>query len=300
MSTKIKTFTVKSLPKDHHPHQVKPFLRWVGGKQKLVGSLLERLPKADSYDRYFEPFLGAGSLFLAHGFRNAVLNDLNAHLINCYKQIEENPTEVYYSVRNHVYSLLEEGQGYYYRVREEYNSSLDELTRAQAARFIFLIHANYKGIFRVNRGGRYNTPFGKSNPSIPSLDHLMAVQYRLRGAELRSGDFRELEPLIGDDSFVYLDPPYPVWSSTANFTQYTALSFAERDHIELAEFVHRIHAKGAKVMISISGTPLVKALYRKSEGWRYHSTSLKRTLSAKNDPLVVEELILTNYTPVKS
>lgn len=310
-------FSQKSMPKSYRLTAAKPFLRWAGGKQKLIGSLLEKLPHPTTFDRYFEPFLGAGSLFLACGFKDAVLNDLNAPLINAYKQIRDRPHIVHhlllghreafekaekdgiccpeYPVRNRI---AQGGECYYYQLRTAFNEALPDDSPEQAARFIFLNHTNFNGIYRVNQKGFYNTPFGKKkNPHVPELEDLHRVSCYLKSASLRVGYCNDLLNEIDRRDFVYLDPPYPILSDTANFTDYTIDKFDEQNHRELAAFAHEIDARGAKVMISISGTPLVEELYQARRPWRYHETEIKRTISSKNPPLVVRELILTNYEP---
>ncbi len=119
----------------------------------------------------------------------------------------------------------------------------------------------------------------------------------LKSASLKVGYCNDLLDEIDHRDFVYLDPPYPILSNTANFTDYTIDKFDEQNHRELAAFAHEIDARGAKVMISISGTPLVEELYKAWHPWRYHETEIKRTISSKNPPLIVRELILTNYEP---
>lgn len=310
-------FSQKSMPKSYRPTAAKPFLRWAGGKQKLIGSLLEKLPHPSTFDRYIEPFLGAGSLFLACGFEKAVLNDLNAPLINAYEQIRDRPNVVHqlllghrkafenaeseklrcpeYQVRDRI---AQGGECYYYKLRNEFNAALPEDSPEQAARFIFLNHSNFNGIYRVNQKGFYNTPFGKKkHPHVPNLKDLKRVSSYLKSASLRVGYCNDLQDEINLRDFVYLDPPYPVLSDTANFTDYTIDKFDEQNHRELAAFAHEIDGRGAKVMISISGTPLVEELYQLGRPWRYHETKIKRTISSKNPPLVVRELIITNYKP---
>lgn len=295
MSILIKNFTVKTLQQNHYPGQAKPFMRWAGGKQKMLGSLIERLPSPDSYCRYFEPFLGAGSVFLACGFKNAHLNDLNAQLVNSYNQVRDHPVGVYQLVKNYAGLLEKRGASYYYQIREEYNEKLEEYSLRQAARMIFLIQSNFNGIYRVNGSGHYNTPFGWKKTGIPDRENLILASQRLKGAVITTGHDTNLRNKIREGDFVYLDPPYPKFSHTAKFDHYTHDRFTEKDHRALAATALEYHKRGAKVMISIPLVPLVKECYPLNKPWNYYVTDVKRTISAKNPALIVKELILTNY-----
>ena len=295
MHIKINKFTVKALPSTPNPENeiVRPFMRWAGGKQKLLGSLIDHLPPMAQIKSYVEPFLGAGSLFLACGFPNAILNDLNAHLINAYQIVRDHPIPLHHLLLLHLANYELRGKKYYYEVREDYNEHLQNTDISQAARFIFLIHSNFKGIFRVNLKGRYNVPCGNNRPRILSLDELTKISKRLQGATFFNKSFEEIPFKIDKGTFVYLDPPYPPLSPTANFTNYTMEGFSEEDHYKLATYARTLSEGGAKVMISISNAPFVKQLY--GIGWHYHAAAFKRTLNAKKSPLEVKEIILTNY-----
>lgn len=314
-------------------------MRWVGGKQRLVHSLKNHLPPQGSYNAYFEPFLGAGSLFLAGDFSNAVLNDLNFHLINTYQQVRNRPEELHAQIQEHARMLRKDHrknfandwknytrkrgkESYYYKVRNEYNANLelpddenhpDRLQ--QAARFLFLIHSNFNGLFRVNKQGGYNVPFGKKLTRVPELEHLQRISEKLQGARFTTCSFEELKPDIGADAFVYLDPPYPnaqpfdlfnqkERSIKTTFTSYNAPPFGIDEHELLADFANEIRERGAKVMVSIAepyeapDTDPRRMILRKwypEQHWTYHGTEYKRTVGGKKDPQIVRELILTSY-----
>ena len=335
----INNFTLNPLSTEQRENLVRPFMRWVGGKQRLVGKLLDYLPDPNTYDQYFEPFLGAGSLFLAGDFPNAVLNDLNAHLINTYKQVKNRPEELHALIQEHANTLKRDHrknfagdwgeytkershESYYYQVRRDYNANLEipeevyrEECLEQAARFLFLIHSNYNGVFRVNKKGEYNVPFGKKYTRVPELDLLRQISSKLHGAEFTNESFEELEPRIGENAFVYLDPPYPDLqpidlftprdrTRKASFTGYNAPPFGNKEQNELAAFANRIRRRGAKVMIStVEPVGVDEKDQRRinlrdwypERYWCYHATKFKRTLGPKKEPQVVQELILTSY-----
>jgi DNA adenine methylase len=273
---------------------VRPFLRWVGGKQKLLPALLDRMPEKFQ-GRYFEPLLGGGSMFLANGFAQAELSDINPHLVNAYKMVRDQPENLHRQMELHR-RALESGLGdYYYRERQTFNDGITTFDLEQAARFIFLIHANYNGIFRVNRKGLYNAPYGHNpRPSLPSLDHLLAIRRLLirKGVTLAHRGYDSILGLVKKGDFVYLDPPYPVLSPTANFTEYAVERFSEQEQHKLSEFARALRDRGAHVMLSIADVPFVRAYYL---DWHLHSTQLQRNVSAKRPAIFATELIMTSY-----
>jgi DNA adenine methylase len=290
----ITPFNLRNLNASEKSTVVRPFLRWVGGKQKLLPSLLDHMPKHFK-GKYFEPFLGGGSLFLANGFKRAQLSDINPHLINAYKMVRDNPDALHALLRCHVLNLQHEHADYYYQVRQEFNDATTTFDIYQAARFIFLNRSNFNGIFRVNKKGLYNVPFGhKLNPGIPALDHFLAASERLKqsGIELIHCGYERIIDSVKRGDFVYLDPPYPVLSPTANFTQYAVEPFSEREQHKLSEFAKDLRKRGAYVMISNAAVSLIRAYYL---DWNLHTTDLRRNVSAKRPAIIVPELIITSY-----
>lgn len=292
-TTIVHHFKPRALNANEKDAYVRPFLRWVGGKQRLVACLKSFMPDQRP-QRYFEPFLGGGSLFFAHRFAQAELSDLNPHLINAYQFVKDNPEQVHIHLVKHAFELKENGKPYYLEQRDLFNAR--DLQAAyleeQAARFIFLIHSNFNGMFRVNSKGGYNVPFGSTTtPSLPGLDHLKAASDRLQGARLHHRGYEDIVEELQPGDMVYLDPPYPVYSPTASFTGYTMQRFSEIEQRELAVYADRMVARGAKVMISIAKVELIEELYPKDR-WIHHVTRLKRNVSAKRPALEVHELIL--------
>jgi DNA adenine methylase len=142
-------------------------------------------------------------LFFANGFKKAELSDVNEHLINAYKQIKINPESVYKRLFVHKRKIAED---YYYEVRDVYNSHLYETTIEQAARFIFLVHTCYNGMYRVNGNGEYNVPFGKTNPSLPSFEHLKKVSKKLQRIPLKIQSYDTIYDKVKKKDFTYIDP----------------------------------------------------------------------------------------------
>jgi DNA adenine methylase len=265
-----------------------PVLRWVGGKQLLWKRLAPLLPK-DILDRtYHEPFLGSASLFLAISPKNAVLSDLNPHLIHFYEHVRKNPDLVSKYIRRH---QSEDSERYYYAVRDEYNGAA--ASAAQAARFLYLNRTCFNGVFRVNQKGEFNVPYGKkAAPRFPSLLALRELAKRLKSARLRSLPFAESLQDCKKGEFVYLDPPYPPLNGTSFFTHYTLDRFDAGDQEALATEANRLDSIGALVMLSNADTTLIRRLYR---GWRLHSLEVTRFVTCKKKRHQVSELVITNY-----
>ncbi|HHG86295.1 MAG TPA: Dam family site-specific DNA-(adenine-N6)-methyltransferase, partial [Bacteroidetes bacterium] len=268
MSVLIQPFKMRTLHKFEREDIVRPFLRWAGGKQRLLPALLDRLPPREKIGAYFEPFAGAASLFLAVGFKDAWLGDLNAPLINTYRHIRDSPEAVFGQAKKLTNLLAIFKSSFYYETREKYNEDLLAETILQAARFIFLNHSNFNGIYRVNKSkGHYNVPYGhKHIINTPSLERLLAISKRLENVELRVGYYDEMLDNVVPGDFVYLDPPYPVLSKTAHFTAYTIDKFSEKHHRELGAIANELKDRGANVMISSTDVPLIRELF---QGWEF-------------------------------
>lgn len=239
------------------PRAAGPFLKWAGGKTQLLGSILARLPAR--MERYHEPFIGGGAVFFALAaqgrFKSAVLADRNEGLI-----------ELYSVVRDHVGALIERLQphryeeAYYYEVRAQDPASLDPIARA--ARLVFLNRTGFNGLYRVNRKGQFNVPFGRyTNPRICDEVGLRAASAALAGVELRVADFEEVVAGAKPGDAVYFDPPYYPVSASSSFTAYDPYPFREPEQQRLAGVHRALGERGVFALLSNSDTPFTRALY---------------------------------------
>ncbi len=266
----------------------KPFLRWVGGKRHLATRLVSLVPSSDSYYRYFEPFVGAGSLFFTLKPRSAVLSDLNRHLIECYRYVRGSPLLVHRYLCEHA---RDNSESHYYRIRGVYNES--DFTAAQAARFIYLNHTSFNGVFRVNRQGAYNVPFGaKASPRFPTMQELLTVSRALSGAKIRTSDYELALEQVGRRDFVYLDPPYPPLNGTSYFTHYTPDRFSRKDQDRLASVVRELDRSRALVLMTNADTPLVRSLYKR---FILRRLAVTRYVTCKAVRHRVQDLVIANY-----
>jgi DNA adenine methylase len=224
--------------------KVKPFLRWAGGKRWLKKHLDSFLP--DKFNNYIEPFLGGGSIYyyLVNSNRinnKAILSDFNPELINVYRQVRDN-VEPVIAILSH-YTNSEEC---YYLIREMEPTC--KIT--QAARFIYLNQTSFNGIFRVNKSGKYNVPFGKRNNSVDkycNYQNLRKVSKVLRRkASFRHGDFElKVKRYAGESDLVFLDPPYTVAHEDNGFIQYNQKIFSWEDQTRLADLLEHINEVNA-------------------------------------------------------
>jgi len=268
---------------------LRPFIRWAGGKQTLIKHLQANLPDKTLVKRYWEPFLGAGSLFFANDFKKAELSDVNSQLINSYNQIKKDPKAVYDLLQFFKDNF---NTSYYYQLRLLYNNQIDECSVEQAARFIFLVHTCFNGIYRVNAKGHYNVPIGKMNPSLPSYEHLVTISKKLKGIKIVNRSYADILIAVKEKDFIYLDPPYPKLDDKDQFQQYTPDKFSQKHQIELAEFANKLRAIGCFVMISNSKVPLIEELYK---DWIIEEVPVIRYVSCKKERIKLQELIIKNY-----
>lgn len=275
-------------PHNEMSFQIKPFLRWAGGKQNLVKQLTSKLPKSFS-GRYHEPFLGAGSLFFFNNFNESFLSDINSVLISTYKCLKISPEEVSDRLEKHRKRISNE---YYYKIRNRFNKYRNEESFDQAADFIFLNHTSFNGIFRVNQKGEYNVPFGKLKAAIPDLAHLKAINKKLQTSEIKCSSYDKIISKAVTGDFVYLDPPYPPLNVTSFFQHYTINKFPEIEQIRLAEYANELSKKGILVMISNAEVHLIKELYK---DWNLNSVKTYRYINNNSLQNQVNELIITNY-----
>ena len=269
--------------------KARPFLKWAGGKSQILPELLQRLP--ESFRDYHEPFIGGGALFFAlvasDRFRHAHLSDINGPLI-----------EAYLGVKNEVEGVMEalgrhkNQSEYFYKVRA---TDVDALTPAErTARLIYLNKTCFNGLYRENRKGLFNVPFGRyKNPKILDEPNLRAVAFALQSVTI---DRRHFSSILGGarrGDLVYFDPPYHPVSSTASFTSYDRNDFGPKDQEQLRDTFASLASRGVHVMLSNSDTEFIRELY---EEFTVEQVFATRAINSKADRRgKVAELIVRNY-----
>ena len=234
--------------------EAKPFLKWAGGKGQLLSQLSEYLPTRISTEpfTYIEPFVGGGAMlfYMLQHFSNikkAVINDVNEDLILTYRIIKDDVETLITNLdrleKNYLAITDQEGRSQvFYEVRERYNQHIgDRIERA--SQLLFLNKTCFNGLFRVNRRGQFNVPFGKyANPTICNARILRADSELLQSAhvEIYQGDYTKTIEHVEGLTFVYLDPPYRPLDATSSFTAYAKGDFNDDDQRALADFCHQL------------------------------------------------------------
>ena len=263
--------------------QARPILKWAGGKTQMLGDLLPKVP--NSYGRYIEPFFGGGAMFFALQPESAIIADSNPELINMYQEVAnhadnviqylkqyENTSEMFYAVRSQEWTTLPKAEA--------------------AARTIFLNRTCYNGLYRVNKHGQFNVPYGKyKNPKICDEAGLRAASEALKKADILCGDYLlVLEHHAQPGDFVFLDPPYLPVSEYADFKRYTKEQFYEEDHVELSKVIMALHERGCHVILTNSNHPLVHELYAP---FNIDVIQTKRHISCNGSTRKGEDVIVT-------
>jgi DNA adenine methylase len=266
-----------------------PFLKWAGGKTQLLSTFDQFLP--DKFNRYFEPFVGGGAVFFHMAGREdglpAHISDLNDELINCYSVVRDNVEQLIKALKKH-----RNESDYYYQVRAMDTTRMGAVQRA--ARLIYLNKTCFNGLYRVNRRGEFNVPFGSyKNPRTCDEDNLHAVSAALRNTQLHHQHFVDALKGAKKGDFVYLDPPYQPLSATSNFTSYTSKCFGEADQKKLASVVAALHKRGCYVMLSNSDNEFVRELYK---DFRQETVYANRAINCRADRRGrISELLILNY-----
>jgi len=244
----------------------KPVLKWAGGKRQLLEPILAFVAEAfpERIGTYYEPFAGGAAVFFALAaqkkFERAKLTDKNEDLICVYRQLRDDADAVIRELTR--LCELGEGEEVYYAVRKKDPKK----PAARAARLIYLNRTGYNGLYRVNRSGGFNVPYGRyKNPRILDESRLLAAAAALTGVELEVEDFASACAKAKQGDFVYFDPPYLPVSKTASFAEYHSEAFTLSEHERLAKMFAKLDKKGVAVLLSNSDTPQTRELYREFE-----------------------------------
>lgn len=271
---------------------MKPILKYVGGKARLLPELTKRMPK--KYGRYFEPFFGGGALFFHVAPEIATIADSNLALVHMYRGVVSRTDDVIALLKRHQaqhHAYL----GYYNDVRAAWNRGDYKGLGQHAAAFIYLNKTCFNGLWRVNLDGKFNVPKGAyKNPKICDEKNLLLAAEMLDCKQFTSGDFRETSSYAMRGDFLYFDPPYVPVSKTSDFTAYTEGGFGEVEQYALADHARTLVRRGANVMLSNSDVPLVHELYK---DFHIDIVECGRAINSKGDKRgKVKEVIITSYS----
>ena len=273
---------------------VKPFLKWAGGKRQLMPEIRKNMP--EKYNKYYEVFIGGGALLFELQPSQAVINDSNKQLINCYKVIRDHPEELIAHLQTH-----KNEAHYFYDIRQIDRNSKDyaKLSQVeQASRIIYLNKTCYNGLFRVNSQGQFNVPFGSyKNPDIVNESVIRAVSKYLNEKKINilNGDFADALSTAKKGDFIYLDPPYDPVSDTASFTGYDVNGFNRDEQKRLKQVVDLLHQKGCKILLSNSYTDFICELYNESYYRKVEISALRSINSKGHKRGKINEILIKNY-----
>ncbi len=266
-----------------------PFLKWAGGKSRLLKQYGPYIPPRTQIRHYFEPFIGSAALFFHLQPASACLSDVNEKLVEVYQIVQQDVESLILALKQH-----RNERSHYYEVRAQDPGVLSPVQRA--ARLIFLNRTCYNGLYRENRKGNFNVPFGRyKNPTICDEKKLRKASLALKGVELQVADFQKVVNSAAAGDFVYFDPPYAPLNATSNFTHYNRHGFDDTDQRRLAETIHYLSAKGCHVMLSNSSARLIYELYA-GRGYNLIPIQARRNINSKAERRgLVKELLITNY-----
>lgn len=274
-------------------NNLSPFLKWAGGKRQLLDKIIDRMPK--SFNNYYEPFIGGGALLFELQPAKAVINDINASLINAYITIAEKPFEFISAVTELDSQIPEDGKAYYYSLRERYNNKLvkTEYDTELAALFVFLNKHCFNGLYRVNAKGLFNVPYNNSKRESINNESIIAISEYLKNVKIMQGDFEKACNDAQRDDFVFFDSPYAPLNPTS-FESYTKEGFDIESHKRLANLFEKLTDKGCYCMLTNHNTEFINDLYG-NKGYKMDVVSVKRMINSNASKRVGEEVIIYNY-----
>ncbi len=273
--------------------KIPTFLKWAGGKRRLISQIDPHLPK--KVRRYFEPFLGAGSMFFymkqKYDLKNCFISDINKDLIETFKAVRDKPKELIVALKT--FKGKNDSKNYYL-IRDKFNKRLFKGLQRCAA-FIYLNKHCFNGLYRVNSNGKFNVPFGRfKNPELYDEEKILFASELLVGVKITCQDYDKIVSEVKKNDFIYLDPCYDPLKKTS-FANYTPNRFNNKDNERLAIFVSKIKSFGGKILLSNNITDNIKKLYSSKDYNKvlvYCSRSINSRGSSRNQ---IPEYLIKNY-----
>jgi DNA adenine methylase len=260
-----------------------PVLKWAGGKQIIAQMLVRHFPS--DYVRYFEPFVGGGSVALEVGAKRPVLNDQNEWLIDTYRAIRDDVKQVMV-----ILDTLKNTEREFYRIRSINPRPLEPAVRA--AHLIYLNKTCFRGLFRVNKQNQFNVPYGNYDRRYYDPANLIAFSEFLGTCQLRCMDFELAVHDATAEDFIYLDPPYHRIGGYSDFNRYTSCKFKEIDHIRLRNFCVEMTNRGVRWVQSNSTTPFIRELYK---DFKMVEITNRREINLNSKDRTITELVIKNF-----
>lgn len=297
--------------------KVRPFVKWVGGKSKLIPQMEQYYPKElkeNKIDVYIEPFVGGGAILIdilkKYNIKKTYAFDINKNLINCYNIIKDKVESLVLELKKLEEEYLklddENRKEYYYDIRKKYNSINVENEKEALEKttyFIFLNKTCFNGLYRENRRGQFNVPVGKyKNPTICDEKNLIELSKLIKNVTFINGDYRESYKYIEENTFIYFDPPYRPINKTSSFTSYSKEDFNDENQKELGEYFRKINDNNSNVKLMLSNSnpknnneedDFFEQIYN---GFKINEIKANRMINSNKEKRgKISELLITNY-----
>lgn len=297
--------------------KVRPFVKWVGGKSKLIPQMEQYYPKElkeNKIDVYIEPFIGGGAILIdilkKYNIKKIYAFDINKSLINCYNIIKDKVDSLVLELKKLEEEYLklddENRKEYYYDIRKKYNSINIENEKEALEKttyFIFLNKTCFNGLYRENRRGQFNVPIGKyKNPTICDEKNLIELSKLIKNVTFINGDYRESYKYIEENTFIYFDPPYRPINKTSSFTSYSKEDFNDENQKELGEYFRKINDNNSNVKLMLSNSnpknnneedDFFEQIYN---GFKINEIKANRMINSNKEKRgKISELLITNY-----
>lgn len=263
--------------------KINPILKWAGGKRQLLPEIVKILPP--KFNKLIEPFVGGGALFFYLNKKNSIISDTNIELVNLYKQIAINPHKILKMIKNYKNTKDD-----FYKVRKNIPNNLVE----RACRTIFLNKTCFNGLYRVNKKGEFNVPYGNNkNTKFIDKNNLLNSSKLLKKTNILELSYEiVLNKYSKSNDLIFLDPPYLPISKYSDFKRYTKEQFYFDDHRKLAQLYSELDKKGCYLILTNSNNPEILKLYKK---FNIKTLETRRSINSKGKLRTGKDIIVTNY-----
>ena len=263
--------------------KINPILKWAGGKRQLIPEIIKIIPK--KFNKYVEPFLGGGALYFYLANKISVINDSNPELINLYKEIAKNPSLIIEELKKY-----KNEENYYYDLRKV----VPPTNLEKACRTMYLNRTCFNGLYRVNKKGEFNVPYGRyKSAKLVDEDNLLLASKVLKESKIYNKDYKFiLDKICKKKDLVFLDPPYLPISKYSDFQRYTKEQFYLNNHIELAEYFKKLDKIGCYLILTNSNNEKIYELYK---NFKIKVIKTKRNINSKGAGRTGEDVLITNF-----
>lgn len=274
-------------------YEITPFVKWVGGKRQLLNEIIPRMPK--KINKYYEPFVGGGALFMELQNEETIINDISTELIEAYKTIRDYPNELMNLLDIHEEEHQKNPKEYFYKVRawDREPGWLNKDSITKSARMLYLNKSCFNGMYRVNKKGQFNVPFNNKEKVITYYKEniLSLSDYLQKNVSIYNKDFEEVVKTAKAGDFIFFDPPYDVLKKDG-FDSYNPNGFGIEGQKRLAKVVHELSSRGCYVMLTNHDTKLINELY---QDFNIDVVDAKRMINSNPNKRTGKEVIIYNY-----